>query len=373
MENNYLPSDLLREILCKLPVKSLLRFRCVSKMWCSLIDSPDFISMHRKFYPINCAQTHFLATECVPRTIFNSILTIRRTDTLRKTGQLGGRNSEWLKMMENNMIDGLMLVTSLKSSDMILWNPSIRKSLILPRCPFSCTFNDVKYYLGYAPMSNDYRVVAVERADDKALELSIAIYSVGDHLWRVHPNKIKVPIRCFERIQARDGVVFSQGVMYWRPYSRILLEENTHLICFDFDDEKFSYLKLPDIEKDMLVFVFLLGGSLAVLGISHVRSCIWVMDKDAGREPWRQYYSGDFIFDAYEFISNCSSQSLQILYIESSGTLLVGGGKKLMSYNMTSHHIQHLGRSIRCTSVDTYVESLVLHKGSKGATLTSLP
>ncbi|KAF8101030.1 hypothetical protein N665_0211s0019 [Sinapis alba] len=39
---NSIPLDLTREILLRLPSKSLFRFRCVSKTWCSLIRSGQF-------------------------------------------------------------------------------------------------------------------------------------------------------------------------------------------------------------------------------------------------------------------------------------------------------------------------------------------
>ncbi|KAL3503379.1 hypothetical protein ACH5RR_037828 [Cinchona calisaya] len=41
-----LSEDVLGEILVRLPVKSLVRFRCVSKTWCDLINSPYFADMH---------------------------------------------------------------------------------------------------------------------------------------------------------------------------------------------------------------------------------------------------------------------------------------------------------------------------------------
>ncbi|XP_074378652.1 F-box protein At1g11270-like [Apium graveolens] len=43
-----LPADLIDEVLCRLPVKPLLRFRCVSKGWCSLIDSNAFAKKQLK-------------------------------------------------------------------------------------------------------------------------------------------------------------------------------------------------------------------------------------------------------------------------------------------------------------------------------------
>ena len=41
-----LPDEIVLDILSKLPVKSLLRFRCVCKPWHSSIANPNFISTH---------------------------------------------------------------------------------------------------------------------------------------------------------------------------------------------------------------------------------------------------------------------------------------------------------------------------------------
>ncbi|XP_058741972.1 F-box/kelch-repeat protein At3g23880-like [Vicia villosa] len=41
-----LPDDLITKIFSFLPVKSLLRFRCLSKYWKTLISRPDFVKLH---------------------------------------------------------------------------------------------------------------------------------------------------------------------------------------------------------------------------------------------------------------------------------------------------------------------------------------
>ncbi|KAF2293516.1 hypothetical protein GH714_002377 [Hevea brasiliensis] len=46
--SDHLPQELLAEVLSRLPVKSLLKCRCVSKTWYSLIADPSFIAQHLK-------------------------------------------------------------------------------------------------------------------------------------------------------------------------------------------------------------------------------------------------------------------------------------------------------------------------------------
>ncbi|KAF7145372.1 hypothetical protein RHSIM_Rhsim04G0195300 [Rhododendron simsii] len=45
----HIPYDIILNILSRTPVKSLLRFRCVSKSWCALISDPKFnLSIQRR-------------------------------------------------------------------------------------------------------------------------------------------------------------------------------------------------------------------------------------------------------------------------------------------------------------------------------------
>ncbi|KAL5072685.1 hypothetical protein RYX36_011669 [Vicia faba] len=46
MSLGFIPDDLIPQILPSLPVKSLLRFKCVSNSWNTLISDPTFEKIH---------------------------------------------------------------------------------------------------------------------------------------------------------------------------------------------------------------------------------------------------------------------------------------------------------------------------------------
>ncbi|KAM7497631.1 hypothetical protein LguiA_022045 [Lonicera macranthoides] len=50
--SEYIPPEVIVNILSWLPSRSLLRFKCVCKSWCSIISSPNFIDIHTS--PTRC-------------------------------------------------------------------------------------------------------------------------------------------------------------------------------------------------------------------------------------------------------------------------------------------------------------------------------
>ena len=55
--SDTIPIDLILEILSRLPTKSIGRFRCVSKLWCSMLNRPYFNDM---FLTKSSARPRFL-------------------------------------------------------------------------------------------------------------------------------------------------------------------------------------------------------------------------------------------------------------------------------------------------------------------------
>ncbi|KAL8150652.1 hypothetical protein V2J09_020460 [Rumex salicifolius] len=106
--NRYLPTDLWPLILSRVPVKSLLRFRCVSKSL-SLIDDPDFARLHLKSFNNNIHETNLLVVQGVKQQCV-----VRCSDTFRVNSEILLTRSERCPVVGS--LDGLVVLKSDLSS-----------------------------------------------------------------------------------------------------------------------------------------------------------------------------------------------------------------------------------------------------------------
>ncbi|XP_074265204.1 F-box/kelch-repeat protein At3g23880-like [Silene latifolia] len=375
-EFKYLPPELCTQILANLPAKTVLRFRCVCKSWCDIIDNPDFVTQHRNLCKINSVSSKLLLSfECLGRFGRKGrLLTVRHADALRKTDHI-------LKTLQRYDINGscneLLLIRGLtglgERNPLMLWNPCIRKSLSIPLPPLlsSCD-GRVVYAFGFAPNSNDYKVVAMSSQWSQAdgWNVCFAVYTLSDQQWSLRNDGFNMSYPYYSRMFSRyccpqTGFNF-QGARYWISYdpnrNGNLADNSTHLVILDFDLEKFNYMELPFASDDRgaVRLPFRLRESLAVFCISSVKSSIWSLEGDSRNGVWTQRFSGLSSSDGFDLFR--SGPFLPLFYYESDD-----GGRFVYwkkSYNISSCQIHELGKSMKhYVNMLMYMEGLVLCKG----------
>ncbi|XP_074265214.1 putative F-box only protein 9 [Silene latifolia] len=410
-EFKYLPPEIWTQILSKFSAKTLLKFRCVCKYWRSVIDNPDFVHIHFQHYHINsennASNKLLVALEGMGSSGDQGcLLTVRDAKTLGKIESILFKIHSYRYRLIGSC-NGLLLVGRSRYTrsrytrdpeELRLWNPCIRKSLILPTCPLcplrTYLMKDRSWCLfGFAPDSKDYKVVAfgfdncqakdIEQIyylfdsarDSMDYKMNFAVFTHSNQQWTVRNDPVNVRFlnNNISMFRSLSTAVFFGGGAHWLgkiDQKRIAF---THLGSFDFDQENLTLLELPFtcVEEGSLRFLFLFRGSLAVFSISEVSSSIWVLEQDNQKGPWTLWFSGKSSEDSYDVFELCHYKLQKVFYCESDGGYLVCGK---WAYNIASGQVQLLKRYMSShLKLETYLESLVLSKGYGARDLRSIP
>ncbi|KAJ0018200.1 hypothetical protein Pint_09541 [Pistacia integerrima] len=148
-----IPLDLIYNILYKLPAKTLLRFRCLSKPFCSLIASPDFIKLHFSHY-ISSRLNFIVKDLSLYSSELNSFDNIIQLNDLREETKVFGSCKSFLALSDPHL-------------DISLFNPlnGILFELPFPREDFhgDCVSRVAFLGFGYDHVNDHYKVVRIVR------------------------------------------------------------------------------------------------------------------------------------------------------------------------------------------------------------------
>ncbi|KAF5177608.1 hypothetical protein FRX31_032809 [Thalictrum thalictroides] len=91
--SNVLPYEIMFDILLRLPVKSLGRFRCVSKSWQTLVANPYFANMHLN----RSKENKSLKVKLMVKDTHQKLSTLDYEDSYRfRSGTLVNDNIHWV-------------------------------------------------------------------------------------------------------------------------------------------------------------------------------------------------------------------------------------------------------------------------------------
>ncbi|XP_050264254.1 F-box protein CPR1-like [Quercus robur] len=258
---SHLPVEIITEILSRLPVKSLLRFLCVSKSWYALIKHPDFIKLHlHRSIETNRDRTLILekVTDGLPHYCYSVHFPIENHfDKAFKLYQPLYRRGKLVSILDccHSLvcIHHFTLEIHHCTNEIAIWNPLIRKYRILPPEPMSkpSGFNFSKYNeiaFGYDLCNDDYkvlRVIAFYNRGQPLKEFEVKVYSLRWHSWR----KIEEQWPKKECTVSSNSVSLN-GVLHWSiaedtPYDMDIPLGVECLLAFDLAIEKFLVFKTP--------------------------------------------------------------------------------------------------------------------------------
>jgi len=289
-----LPYDVIQEILCRLPVKFILRFRCVCKSWNFLISDPKFVkkqlrvSIPRNLYFLNYSRwSHkYILTSYALDSIFTNIT----SNFIQSEYNLSNEVRTYGKLyFIIGSCNGIVCIADNHNGLVILWNPSTKKIKQLPL--YAKPIGTLTTFgFGYDSLNDNYKVVVV--LDYLVLDEDysffnknqVKVHTLGTNIWRTiqdYPfGGLLVPVMKGE---------FVSGTINWL-FSEESSECPRFIVSFDLATESYQKISPPN-----------LGGvdvcDLLALGV--LRDClcvtsgvdVWVMKEYGNKESWTKLFT----------------------------------------------------------------------------------
>ncbi|KAM7503250.1 hypothetical protein LguiB_002154 [Lonicera macranthoides] len=295
--SDYLPPEVLKEIITRLPVKSLLRCTSVCKSWYSLITSPKFITTHLN-HRNNKRNNHILIRNFVDSFEYS---VHRDNETFDKLSTLEFPLPGFFRIIGscNGLIclsnDEVVAVDHMRTT--ILWNPSIRKYATLPRP--SVTFDSHGHYqhtlgFGFHSATNDYKVVRVVHLMTHIETLpgpKVELYELSTGCWR------RINVGDFKYIvNEGDPQAFLNGVIHWTGYERDGIRNL--IVSFNMENEVLGAMMVPQsLQQGFPLRVAVYGDLLSLmehkLSSNDCHCCVWVMQEYGIAKSWRKQFTID--------------------------------------------------------------------------------
>ncbi|XP_048138799.1 F-box/kelch-repeat protein At3g06240-like [Rhodamnia argentea] len=366
-----LPQEILIHILAKLPVKSLVRFRCVSKSWDALVTDPSFVSLHLR---------HAMASHDHSVVLLRhySLTERKERNTLYRDGEsfLEHQELEFPLMTYDTYYlagycNGLLCFSDyiINHLQVILWNPSLRKCVRLPIPRFVDTDITHTYVLGFGFDSRrvDYKVVRLiymlGRNWSVIVPPEVEVYELKTNAWR--GIQAAVPYV----IPESSSQAFVNGAIHWigyNPDDKVASYPRSIVVLFDMNDEVFGEMELPK------------GGDYANrlnLSLAVHQDSICLLHCHPMEEDGHQLYGVCWVWVMKEYGASDSWSKLLTINIGEHGgigrvlgfrkqgdVLLVTHNDELVSYDSRSQSISRLGLYgvARSFEVIPYMDCLVL-------------
>ncbi|KAK4768743.1 hypothetical protein SAY86_026893 [Trapa natans] len=237
-------ADLLGEILLRLPARSLVKFKCVSKLWLSTISHPHFCRRHARRHSSSGRPTGvFLRTNPNSQDSQYQLLPLNPESPPGTLSECQNflPHPAGTKILQS--CNGLLLCCSVKkighSRDFYVFNPTTRQKAAIPPLGSTSTSSGITVFgasLAFDPCKSiHYKVVFVRSTDSSSYYYQIEAYSSDDGAWRLSGSPFVAP---FDMVF--DNGVFWNGAIHW-------ISPSGYSLGFDVEKEQLGTMISPRV------------------------------------------------------------------------------------------------------------------------------
>ena len=316
-----LPTDLRMEILVRLPIKSLMRFRCVQQSWNALLKTPTFVAMHvhmhksisqERLMIFDWIHTNLLSDDPSqpPQHIERPVTNNNNGMRMSKTFSYGPCNGIFCLDLYYDDMDHMDHDYDGMIRQLLLWNPATREIKVIPSPPHNPSRDNYLYYndplfnmvnivhgLRVSSNCNNIEVVSLlfGYSDEHCGLVSLAeVYDLSINSWTIIRDSA-VLASVTDTAPSKICNALVNGVYHWLIGDYGYAGNYRDILCFDFDNKQFFKLKgpvaipcSPNLWETHTDNIFEIKDSLAYVVHYHkVRVEIWIWNED----NWTQRYN----------------------------------------------------------------------------------
>ncbi|XP_028803726.1 putative F-box/kelch-repeat protein At1g12870 [Neltuma alba] len=225
-------------ILVRLPVKSLIRFQCVSKEWKNLFKTPSFIAEHLQHSTHQNPLLIFEDFDFYDRFRLRLLNREMRVRDVQTHPRINSRHSfVWAVNSCNGLICIVGLLHRTQSLSIFLWNPATRKLREVPAGDYDL-WVIVSLYVGFgfSPTLNDYKIVKI-RMNNLWVINEVEVYSLNKRRWK------EVELGSLDGVAVTSHGFTFNGAIFWIGSNL----GGSILVSFDIATEVFTLIPMPPI------------------------------------------------------------------------------------------------------------------------------
>ncbi|XP_026431894.1 F-box protein CPR1-like [Papaver somniferum] len=264
-----LPWDILLDILIRLPLKSIVRFRCVNQSWNNQLKCPKFLKA-RNDYAVEIGRINLMFHNQNDIYTFSYATSLSTCETTCHIEYPDESNEKEIEVL--GCCNGLVLLRHVDlmndaslSCVIILWNPTMNECKRLPNPTTGKQVKDrnyVEYGLGYDEQIEDFKVVRLTQAFYGRWSVcDVYVYTLTENSWR-RVDSIPIDGVHYPRITDMGRWPVNGGFHWTAQLERSNFLHRIFLLRFESETEDLDAVPLPAFDENAMVCLCVLGGSL---------------------------------------------------------------------------------------------------------------